>query len=197
MCWADCSCLVLSQCVFLPGYLPRLVVFPTRIALYFLFLDVLSSLCVVFPGYQLIDSDSEADSGFDGVTAVRSLLKLDSATVEELLEVFEACEEGGNITSTNFERCLRAVMISKGATSQVITRFGCVLVIRLSHRFEIPVWHCFCDPFCLIASLTHPFSALAPSPFPHTPSAPFRSCPSAALCPTSCSPHLTRMATGL
>jgi len=64
----------------------------------------------------------DVEDEFSVLNHIRSMLLLESATVEDLLGVFEACEdEDGNISEADFERCIRALMLSKGATSKELS----------------------------------------------------------------------------
>jgi Ca2+-binding EF-hand superfamily protein len=69
-------------------------------------------------------SESGDDSAkFAALNDLRRALRLESSTVDELITVFQACEdESGNISKRSFERCLRALMLSKGASEADLAR---------------------------------------------------------------------------
>jgi Ca2+-binding EF-hand superfamily protein len=74
------------------------------------------------------NSDAGSDGGegeakFAALNDLRRALHLESSTVDELINVFQVCEdEEGNISKRSFERCLRALMLSKGATEDDLAR---------------------------------------------------------------------------
>ncbi len=72
------------------------------------------------PSAPSLDESVEDDASVESLWMLRSLLRLDSVSVHELIQMFsDAEDDDGCLTAAMFERCLRSIMIAKGASSEV------------------------------------------------------------------------------